>query len=130
MTSRNASCACGALTARLDGDPVRISVCHCLDCKRRTGSAFSWNAHWPEAQAAVEGQYCSYQRSSDDGFWVRQHFCPACGTMVFYEIEQRPGIVSVPVGAFGDPSFPAPTVEVYTERRCPWLPSLAPEQED
>jgi hypothetical protein len=116
-----AQCACGALTISTSGDPIRISVCHCLDCKRRTGSAFSWNAHWPQERVAITGEHAAYERSSDDGGWVRQYFCPVCGVMVFYAIEGRPGIVSVPVGAFADPAFPAPTVEVYEERRCLWL---------
>jgi hypothetical protein len=41
MTTREARCSCGALTAVATGDPVRNSVCHRLDCKRTTGSAFS-----------------------------------------------------------------------------------------
>jgi hypothetical protein len=121
VTTRVARCACGGLAISASGEPVRISICHCLECKRRTGSVFSWNAHWPGERVAIEGNYRSYERSSDDGGWVRQHFCPTCGVMVFYEIELRPGIVSVPVGAFADPAFPAPTVEVYEDRRCPWL---------
>jgi len=129
MTIREASCACGALTATAHGDPVRNSVCHCLDCKRRTGSAFAWTAHWPEDRVERRGEAASRTRTSEEGFWARQHFCPACGVTVWYEIERRPGVISIPVGGFADPDFPAPTVEVYGERRCSWLPEVAPEQE-
>ena len=129
MSGREASCGCGALTAHAEGDPIRISVCHCLDCKRRTGSAFSWNSTWPAARIVVEGDYATFERGSDDGFWARMHFCPACGVTVFYEIERRPDMFSIPVGAFSDPDFPPPTVEAFEERRCPWLARLAPEQE-
>ena len=125
MTARHARCACGALRAGVSGDPVRLSVCHCLDCKRRTGSAFSWNATYPAASVAIEGGYRTFERGSDDGFWVRHHFCGQCGVSVFYEIERRPGMVSIPAGAFADPDFPPPAVEVYEERRCPWLPVVA-----
>jgi hypothetical protein len=124
-----ASCGCGALTVHVEGDPVRVSVCHCLDCKRRTGSAFSWNATWPAGQVRAEGEYTTFERGSEDGFWARTHFCPSCGVAVFYEIERRPDMVSVPVGAFSDPDFPAPTVEVYVERRCFWVGQLAPREE-
>jgi hypothetical protein len=129
MTANEASCGCGALTAHAEGDPVRISVCNCLDCKRRTGSAFSWNATYPAGQVRIEGDYRTFERGSDDGFWARMHFCPTCGVTVFYEIERRPDMISIPVGAFSDPDFPAPTVEVYGDRRCPWLGPLAPEQQ-
>ena len=129
MSEREASCACGALTAHVEGEPVRNSLCHCLDCKRRTGSAFAWNAHFPADRVTVEGDYASFERGSDEGFWVRHHFCTRCGSPVFYEIERRPGIVSIPAGLFSDPAFPAPTVEVYVDRRCAWLPELAETQE-
>jgi hypothetical protein len=44
-----------------------------------------------------------------------------CGSTVWYEIERRPGMVTIPVGGFADPAFPEPTVEVYGERRHPWI---------
>ena len=103
---------------------MRLSVCHCLDCKRRTGSAFGWNATYEAERVEIEGEYRSFQRGSDDGFWVRHHFCGECGVTVFYEIERRPNMISIPAGAFADPDFPPPTVEVYEERACPWLPPL------
>jgi hypothetical protein len=54
MTTRCAECSCGQLAAICQGDPVRISVCHCLACKRRSGSAFSNNARFPEARRAKD----------------------------------------------------------------------------
>lgn len=124
MDAREARCACGALRARVSGDPVRVSVCHCLDCKRRTGSAFSWNATYQASAVAIDGPSTSFTRSSDDGFWARTHFCPECGVTVYYEIERRPGKISIPAGAFADPDFPPPRIEVYEERSSPWLPDL------
>ena len=129
MTTRTASCTCGALTALATSDPIRNSVCHCLDCKRRTGSAFAWNAHWPADQVEMRGEPATFSRSSDEGFWVRHSACAACGVTVWYEIERRPGVISIPVGAFADPDFPAPSIEVFGERRCAWLPELAARQE-
>lgn len=129
MATREARCSCGAVTAVTEGEPVRNSVCHCLDCKRRTGSAFAWNAHWPQDRVRTTGDTKVATRISDEGFWARHHFCPKCGAFVWYEIERRPGIVSIPVGAFADPEFPAPAIEVYEERRCGWLAEIAPIKE-
>ena len=129
MTAREARCSCGALSAVATGDPIRNSVCHCLECKRRTGSVFSWNAHWPADQVERRGEAVTITRSSDEGYWARHHSCPECGVTVWYEIERRPGVVSIPVGAFADPDFPTPSIEVYEERRCAWLPELAPNKE-
>jgi hypothetical protein len=129
MTVREARCACGALKAMATGDPVRLSICHCLECKRRTGGAFGWNATYAAGQVAVEGPSQGFTRGSDDGFWARHHFCPACGVTIRYEIERRPDRVSIPAGAFADPFFPPPAIEVYAERRCPWLPDTGVARE-
>lgn len=129
MTTRIARCSCGALSATATGDPVRNSICHCLNCKRLSGSAFSWNATFAEGQVAISGEHASFTRLSDEGFWGRHHFCPKCGIRVFYAIERRPGMISIPAGLFADPDFPAPTIQVYTERLCPWLPRLGLREE-
>ena len=128
MTTRTATCSCGALSATVQGDPARNSLCHCLNCKRRTGSAFAWNATYKEGKVEIDGPHASFTRTSEEGFWVRHHFCPTCGTRIFYAIERRPGMISIPAGAFADPDFPPPTVQVYDERACPWLPELPLER--
>src|SRR3712207_6831567 len=106
MTTRDAACSCGQLRLEADGDPVRISVCHCLACQRRTGSVFGMQARFPADRVRVEGWSKDYVRRSDDGEQRTFSFCPECGATVFYRIEAAPDFVAVPVGAFADPSFP------------------------
>ncbi|TGQ96184.1 aldehyde-activating protein, partial [Mesorhizobium sp. M4B.F.Ca.ET.203.01.1.1] len=62
MVTRRAECSCGQLSATCSGEPVRISVCHCLDCKRRTGSAFSYNVRFAEADVSIEGRALQFTR--------------------------------------------------------------------
>lgn len=121
MSSRVASCSCGALKVLCEGEPLRRSVCHCLSCQRRTGSAFSVNSLWPEDTVRIEGESRAWTGTGDEGHWVRTHFCPDCGGTVFWRIERQPGMVYVAVGCFADPGFPEPTVAVYSERRHPWV---------
>ena len=121
MTERVARCSCGALTATCEGEPVRRSICHCTECQRRTGSAFGLQATYAVDRVRTLGESRAFTRSSDDGYWVRSHFCPVCGTTLFLELERRPGMVTIPAGAFADLDFPEPTVSVYTERQRPWL---------
>ncbi len=120
MTERMASCSCGELTAEASGEPFRISICHCLQCKRRTGSAFAYNANFEASRVVTSGTASTYTRAPEGGYWAKQHFCPTCGATVFYEIECRPGMITIPVGAFADPDFPGPTVSVFDERRHRW----------
>jgi hypothetical protein len=118
--AREASCSCGQLRLTAEGDPVRISMCHCFACQRRTGSAFGMQARWPKDQIQITGRYTEYVRISDAGEERRFRFCPECGATVFWTTEGWPG-VAVPIGAFADSSFPQPTVSVWESRRYPWL---------
>jgi hypothetical protein len=119
--TRTAACSCEQLRVTVEGEPVRISVCHCLACQRRTGSAFSAQARWEEDRVSTEGRWTEYVRHSDEGEWRRFSFCPECGATVFYRTQSAPHLVAVPLGAFADPSFPTPTVSVWAERRHRWV---------
>jgi hypothetical protein len=121
MKERTASCRCGALKAIAKGEPAWVSVCHCLPCKGRTGSAFSWNSVWLEAQVETEGEAAAWTRTSEGGRWCTYHFCPVCGSTAWYRIEARPGTVTIPAGNFADPDFGAPAISWFVERQCPWL---------
>lgn len=120
MTTWQAACSCGQLKVTVKGDPVRISVCHCLECQRRTGSAFGVQARFPEEAVTIEGRSTEYVRAGDSGKNIRFHFCTTCGSTVYYRIDAAPGFVAVAVGAFANPSFPAPKVSIYEARKHAW----------
>lgn len=121
MPSREASCSCGQLRLRAEGDPTKVAMCHCLACQRRTGSAFGVQARFPSDQVQVSGESSEYARTSEEGTVHLYHFCPHCGATVFYRDEGQPEVTKVPVGAFADPSFPPPTSSIYESRRHPWI---------
>jgi hypothetical protein len=118
---RTAACSCGQLHLTAEGDPVRISMCHCLACQRRTGSAFGIQARFGSTQVRVAGRYRDYVRISDDDEDRTFHFCPDCGGTVFYTLSTMPDVIAVPIGAFAEPAFPPPTVSVYESRRHLWV---------
>ena len=123
MTERVATCACGQLRIACRGGPLKVSLCHCLDCQKRTGSTYGIAAFFPRERVRAEGRASRYERSSDSGHAVAFHFCPDCGSTVFWEPERKPEAIAVAVGSFADPSFPAPTQSVWNERRHPWVPA-------
>jgi hypothetical protein len=125
MTTRTATCACRNLRVTCAGDPIKISVCHCLDCQRRTGSTYGIGAFFARKDVEVHGDFRTYKRGSDSGSAVNFHFCPDCGSTVFWEPERLPDAIAIAVGSFADPTFPAPSQSVYEQRRHPWVPSLA-----
>ena len=122
MTARVASCRCGQLKAAVTGDPVRVSACHCLNCKKRSGSAFAVQGRWPSAQVAIEGTWKSWSLLADSGNRATFHFCPDCGSDVYYEIDGKfEGLVAIPLGAFDDPYFVRPHFSVWEERKHDWV---------
>ena len=121
MATREAACHCGQLRLEVEGDPFSVSICNCLACQRRTGSAFGIQARFESKHVRVTGRYSDYVRTSDEGEGRTFHFCPDCGATVFYELSTVPDVVAVPIGAFAEPDFPPPRVSVYESRRHPWV---------
>jgi hypothetical protein len=118
---RVAACSCGDLSVVVTGDPVRVSMCHCHACQRRTGSAFGVQARWPKDRVLFRGSSMEYERRGDTGGLIRFHFCSQCGATVYYFVLAQPDLVAIPVGAFADSRFPPPTVSVYESRRHEWV---------
>ena len=120
MISRTASCSCGQLRIRVDGEPLGVGICHCLACQQRTGSVFATLASFA-VPFEVCGTATEYVRTGDQGARFIFRFCPVCGSTVFHTEAGESKSVSVAVGAFADPGFPAPRVSVYDSRRHPWV---------
>lgn len=118
---RRAACSCGQLSVSFTGELARTSICHCFACQQRTGSAFGWQTRIERARARVEGRATAYDRPTDEGDHVRFHFCPTCGTTVYWEIPDLPDSLVLAAGAFADPSLPAPTFSVYEDRKPGWV---------
>lgn len=130
MTERTASCRCGQLKATVIGEPVRTSVCHCLNCKKRSGSAFAVQARWPSDQVTIEGQSKSFVLTADSGNRATFNFCPECGSDLHYEIKGTfDGLVAIPLGAFDDPYFLSPNFSVWEERKHEWVEIVGDEVE-
>jgi len=123
MAAREASCHCGQLRLEVEGEPFAVSICNCLACQRRTGSAFGMQAGFKAGQVQVDGRFNDYSRISDEADRKEHifHFCPDCGSQVFYTEPTEPDLIVVSVGSFADPSFPRPTESGYDHRRHPWI---------
>lgn len=120
--TREAACHCGKLALRCVGEPAKVSLCHCFDCQRRTGSLFSIAAFFPRASVElISGQANSFRRASASGFDVSFHFCPDCGSNLWWEPERLPDVIGIAVGCFADRDFPMPQQAVWAEEAHPWL---------
>ena len=108
MPTREATCHCGQLRLEVSGEPFAVSICNCLACQRRTGSAFGMQAGFRPDQVKIAGRYNDYSRISDEADRKEHvfHFCPECGSQVFYTEPEETEFIVVSVGSFADPSFP------------------------
>ena len=122
---RVAQCHCGQLRAITTGEPERVYVCHCQACQRRTGAVVSSTTRWLKSQVRFEGESKTFVRKGTSGSDVRFHFCPNCGSSLYWDGDRAPQWCGIAVGCFADPSFPAPTASVWEESMHGWV-SLPP----
>ena len=118
---KKATCSCGQLEVTVSAEPVRVSVCHCHECQKRTGSAFGAQARFAEGDVSVSGKTTQWTRTAESGNRITFQFCPVCGSTVLYTLEAQPGVVAVALGAFAGQTLPAPAYTVYEARQHPWV---------
>ena len=116
-------CLCGAVRYRVQGEPLRVSVCSCNACQRRTGSLAGFGAYFNAAQVRMlRGALNSYEHRSDEsGRWLRFEFCPTCGTPVTWTAEVFPGMRAIGVGTLDDPQRIKPQRFSWLRSAHPWL---------
>jgi hypothetical protein len=109
------------LRVEAEGEPAVVAACSCRECQRRTGSVLGVGAYYPSERIRVSGESKVFTRLGVSGMKLEFHFCPGCGTSLYWEAEFLSGHIGVAVGAFADPQFPAPTISVWEESKHPWL---------
>ena len=110
MTQHSGGYLCGDVRLTATGEPYRVGLCHCLDCRKHHGAPFFAAAMFPESAVTIAGETQA---------WEHRHFCPRCGSSVFNRYGDE---IEVHLGALDDPGAFAPTYECWTVRREPWLP--------
>lgn len=119
---RKGGCACGAVRYETMGDPMRISVCHCKDCQRRSGSAFGVGCYFRrEAVTLSGGATRKYERISDAGRHVVTHFCEHCGTSVYWTPEVIPNAIGIAGGTFDDTDWLDPKLHIWSKSAQKWF---------
>ena len=110
MEQVSGGCLCGNVRISATGEPYRVGLCHCLDCRKHHGALFFAAAIFPQEAVEIEGPTRSYQG---------RHFCPQCGPSVFAQFGDE---VEVHLGALDAPDQFLPTYENWIVRRESWLP--------
>lgn len=130
MSEIHGGCNCGAIRYRLTGDPLAIAVCHCANCRRQSGSAFSVNVIVGVNAMTVAGDLETYEdRDTESGQPVLRQFCAACGSPIRSLSAASPKLAIVKAGTADDPARFAPTIHVWTSTALPWveIPARLPQ---
>lgn len=133
VKTRLATCNCGQLRVTVTGpDPERISLCHCRLCQKQSGNVFCVQARFPKDQVQIEGGSTAWRlpKNEADRLGYRNcvslggggtfHFCPQCGSTVWYMADADLERIGVKVGCFTDPTFPPPKLSGFEEYMYPW----------
>jgi hypothetical protein len=121
--TRTARCACGACSLRAAGLPQQHAVCHCTNCKRRTGSAFGISAYFRRDQVTgMTGDMRVYRfhhvtLKHDQA----RHFCGTCGSTLWWTVSSLPDLIGVAGGCFGEDMPGAPSGSVAPAQQCAWV---------
>ncbi len=115
-----AECQCGSLSISSDVDPDFVIACNCRACQRRTGSVFGVGAYFPKASVTIEGESRQWKRAAESGRNLINHFCPNCGSTVFWSLDMRPDHLGVAVGNLMTP-LPEPQRAIWTSEKHDWV---------
>lgn len=116
-------CLCGAIRYEIDGEPLMTGVCHCRNCQKQAGSAFSTLAGVPRAAFRfTAGEPRLYEDADTaSGSTVQRWFCSTCGSPLYSAILSQPDLLFLKTGTLDDTSFFRPQFHVWCDTKQPWV---------
>ena len=120
MTKHHAQCQCGQLAVDAEIEPDFVIACNCKGCQKRTGAAYGAALYFRKDGLRIQGQWTAWSRQADSGRMIESHFCPVCGTSLFWTLEMRPDHMGVAYGCFETP-VPEPTRAIWTDEKHDWV---------
>ncbi len=120
MTEHRASCQCGAVEVSAHVEPDFVVACNCKACQKRTGAPFGAGAYFKRNDLAIAGDTWKWVRKADSGRELVNHFCPNCGTTLFWSLEMRADHLGVAAGCFNEP-LPKPVRIIWASEKHDWV---------
>ncbi|MEM7569127.1 MAG: GFA family protein [Pseudomonadota bacterium] len=114
-------CLCGQARYTVEAEPLMCGICHCKNCQRQAGSAFSILIGVPKAAVVLEGTLKTYVDTADSGKPVYRQFCPDCGSPLFSDVPDAPEMRFIKAGTLDDVSNLEPQVHFWCDSAQPWV---------
>lgn len=121
MTDRTGGCLCGKVRYALAGDLIATAVCHCKNCQRQSGSAFSLVVIARSSKLALEGELQTYLDTADSGSELERCFCPNCGSALISRQPASPGMIVIKAGTFDDTTWLKPQLHIWCNSAQSWV---------
>lgn len=122
MTNHTGRCLCGSIRYEFSVEPIMAGVCHCKNCQRQAGSAFSTLYGVPRADFQMTGTPSVYKDSdTDSGNTVERYFCGNCGSPIYSAIASQPDVIFLKTGTLDDTEGFAPQFQVFCESKQDWI---------
>lgn len=120
---RVATCCCGEAAIEVEGEPEIHGVCHCDNCKRRTGSAFGISVYYKSENIVSKkgGLSCYSFHGRQDKSLQQRYFCSACGTTLFWQLSSSPDLTGIAGGCFAENRLSEPTYSASCNSKLPWV---------
>lgn len=115
-------CNCGAVTWRIEGAPLAVAACHCTNCRKQSGAAFSVNIVAKARTVTIDGPLGGFEdNGTSSGKPVTREFCTSCGSPIRSVIASMPAIVAIKAGTADDAGRFVPAMHVWTDSKLPWV---------
>jgi len=121
MPRLTGACLCGAVRYTTTVASVAVTICHCRDCQRFSGSAFCALVGVPKEALTIDGAFKTFTSPGGSGMPILRHFCPECGSSIAEEAGTAPGRVILNAGTLDDPKLVAPMREIFCDDALPWV---------
>jgi hypothetical protein len=121
MQEIKGGCLCGQVRYSAAAEPALVALCHCKNCQKQAGTAFSVVIGIPKSALSVQGNLKTFNDTGDSGQPVKRNFCPDCGSPITSDVTIMPDIVFIKAGTLDDTSWVRPRVEVYCDSIQPWV---------
>jgi hypothetical protein len=115
-------CLCGQIQYSANMDPTFVGVCHCKNCQRQTGTAFSVLVGVPKLAMSIQGKIKIFHDTGGSGQAVERNFCPECGSPIFTEAAVMPDVIFIKAGTLDDTSWLDPKMHIYCDSKLQWSP--------
>lgn len=121
MSKVAGGCLCGSVRYESTAEPQMVAICHCANCQKASGSAFSVNIGVPADTVKFTGDLTTYEDVGISGKPVLRMFCNKCGSAIATDAKAFPGILFIKGGTLDDVSWVRPGLEIWTESAQRWV---------